>query len=179
MLLARDPATIFYAFLSKVTRQVCQYFRAHRLLLAICQVPVSGREHKQELIIKLRNASWIDWDQLVLLIPVSHPASLPGWSCALSFGTAFVKFHPEEKKPAIALRIDLAAVEDESLCDGCLHLRRRTSRGSVDISADPMASVHDEGACVHSPFRRADKILPVRFARPRCVNVRIRVEDRG
>ncbi len=91
--------------------------------------------------------------------------------------TTFGHFDPEEAEAAIALGVDLAAVDVESLRDGRLHLGHGARRLGVDVGADPVASVHDERALVHARLRRRDEVQVVRPPRPCRVNVRVGVED--
>jgi hypothetical protein len=57
---------------------------------------------------------------------------------------------PEKAEATVTFGVDLTAINCEALSDRGFHLGHSTSSLCVDIRADAMASVHNEGSFVHT-----------------------------
>ena len=65
---------------------------------------------------------------------------------------------PEETKPTITFGIDLASIQNEALCNRCLHLRYCSLRLRLNISTCSMATMHNKRSLVHSLLGSIDEI---------------------
>lgn len=62
--------------------------------------------------------------------------------------------------------------------DGGLHLCHSPGPSGVDVCADSVATMHNEGAPVHPSLRCFNEIFMVSSACPCCVDVGVRMENR-
>lgn len=76
-----------------------------------------------------------------LLVPMPHVPGLP---------LPLLCLEPKEAESAVALGIGFGAIEVEALRDRRLHLGHRARGLGVDVGADPVTAMHDEGARVHA-----------------------------
>lgn len=90
---------------------------------------------------------------------------------------AVISLDPEETEAAVTLGVRFTSIQVEALRDGGLHLGDGTSSFAVDVGADAMAAVHDEGTVVHPLLGCRDEVEVVRPAGPGGVNVCVGVED--
>lgn len=118
----------------------------------------------------MRDFGWIDWDQLVFLVPVPDKLSPPVSACRILF--------PKETETTVGLCIDFAPINSESLRDGCLHFGHRSLCIWSDVGGRAVDSVHDECAFVHARLGGFEEVQMVCFPGPCGVYVSIWMENR-
>lgn len=154
--------------MSPMSRHILQHGDTHGELLAIRQTFVSLRIRVELLLVYSGNLVRVHWQKLILFIPMTNKLSTP----------PPINLFKEKAEAAISFGVNLAAVDGESLGDGCLHFGHCTSSIGCDICCHSMAAVHNESTFVHTRFRGRHEILVVNAAGPGSIHMGIFVENR-